>query len=98
VRWIGILGILAALVTGSADAMDVNRSCLHLLEENDGAKVSPAQDEQPLLTSNQCEAMKSRELRVLFLEIPQEEEDPMALTLGAKSNGVALRLKIPFSF
>jgi hypothetical protein len=98
VRWIGILGILAALVTGSADAMDVNRSCLDLLEENNGAKVSPAQDEQPLLTDNQCEAMKSRELRVLLLEIPQEEEDPMALTLGAKSNGVALRFKIPFSF
>ena len=97
-RWIGILGILAALVTGSADAMDVNRSCLDLLEENDGAKVSPAQDEQPLLTGNQCEAMKSRELRVLLLEIPQEKEDPMALTLGAKSNGVALRFKIPFIF
>ena len=84
-RWIGILGILAALVTGSAYAMDANRSCLDLLEENDGAKVSPAQDEQPLLTDNQCEAMKSRELRVLLLEVPQEEEDPMALSLGIKN-------------
>ena len=97
-RWIGILGILAALVTGSADAMDANRSCLDLLEENDGVDVSPAQGEPLLLTDNQCEAMKSRELRALLLEIPQEKEDPMALSLGAKSNGVALRFKIPFSF
>jgi hypothetical protein len=53
---------------------------------------------QPLLMDNQCEALKSRELRLLLLEIPQEEEDPMALSLGAKSNGVVLRFKIPFSF
>jgi hypothetical protein len=98
VRWIGILGILAALVTGSADAMDMNRSCLDLLEENDGAKVSPAQDEQPLLTDNQCEAMKSREFRLLLLDVPQEEEDPVQLSLGIRNGGAILRLKIPFSF
>ena len=97
-RWIGILGILAALVTGSADAMDMNRSCLDLLEENDGAKVSPAQDEQPLLTDNQCEAMKSREFRLLLLDVPQEEEDPVQLSLGIRNGGAILRLKIPFSF
>ena len=97
-RWIGILGILAALVTGSADAMDMNRSCLDLLEENDGAKVSPAQDEQPLLTDNQCKAMKSREFRLLLLDVPQEEEDPVQLSLGIRNGGAILRLKIPFSF
>ena len=97
-RWIGILGIIAALITGSADAMDANRSCLDLLEENDGAEVSPAQGEQPLLTDNQCEAMKSRELRALLLEVPQEEEDPLQLSLGIKNGGATLRLKIPFSF
>ena len=96
-RWIGILAILAALVTVSTYAMDTNRSCLDLLKEDEGADVSPAQGEQPLLTDNQCEALKSRELRVLLLEIPQEKEDPMSLSLGAKSNGVALRFKIPFS-
>ena len=78
--------------------MDVNRSCLHLLEENDGAKVSPAQDEQPLLTDNQCEAMKSREFRLLLLDVPQEEEDPVQLSLGIRNGGAILRLKIPFSF
>lgn len=91
-RWIGILSILAALVTVSADAMDANRPCAGLLEETGGADESPTQDQQSLLTDVQCEALKSRELRVLLLEIPQEEEAPMALSLGAKSNG------IPFSF
>jgi hypothetical protein len=78
--------------------MDMNRSCLDLLEENDGAKVSPAQDEQPLLTDNQCEAMKSREFRLLLLDVPQEEEDPVQLSLGIRNGGAILRLKIPFSF
>jgi len=97
VRSVGILGVVLALSAAPADAIDANRSCLDLLEEDDGAKLSPAQDEQPLLTDNQCEAMKSRELRALLLEVPQEEEDPIQLSLGIKNGGGALRLKIPFS-
>jgi hypothetical protein len=96
VRWIGILGILATVVTGSAEAMDENRPCLDLLEENGGMDDSLA--EQPLLTGNQCEALKTRELRALFLEIPQEDQDPLQLSLGIKNGGGMLRLKIPFSF
>jgi hypothetical protein len=98
VRWIGILGILAALVTGSAYAMDASGSCLDLLNENEGPDASPAQGEQPLLTDNQCEAMKSREFHLLLLEVPQEEEDPVQLSLGIRNGGAILRLKIPFSF
>jgi len=94
---IGIIGVFAALVTVSADAMDA-KPCPGLLEGKGGADASPAQGSQPLLMGNQCEALKSRELRVPLLEIPQEGEDPMALSLGAKYNGVMLRLKIPFSF
>ena len=97
VRWIGIVGVFAALVTVSADAMDANRSCPGLLAEG-GADDAPARGQPPLLRDNQCEALKSRELRVPLLEIPQEDEDPMALSLGAKYNGAILRLKIPFSF
>jgi len=97
-RWIGILGIFAALVTVSADAMDANRPCPGLLEEMDGAENSPAQGEQLLLTDNQCEALKSQELRAPLLAIPQEDEDPLELSLGVKNNGGTLRLKIPFSF
>ena len=97
-RPVGILGIVLVFATAPADAMDANRSCLDLLQENDGADAAPAQGEQPLLTDNQCEAMKSRELRALLLEVPQEEEDPVQLSLGIKNGGATLRLKIPFSF
>lgn len=98
-RWIGILGVFAALITtGSAEAMDANKPCLDLLEENGGAQVSPTQGEQPFLTGNECEALKTRELRALLLEIPQEDESPMELSLGVKSDGGTLRFKIPFSF
>ena len=34
-----------------------------------GVENSPAQDQQPLLSDNQCEALKSRELRAPLLEI-----------------------------
>jgi hypothetical protein len=98
VRWIGILGFFATLVTISADAMDANRPCPGFLDETDGAENSSAQDQQLLLSHNQCEALKSQELRAPLLEIPQEEEDPMELSLGAKNNGATLRLRIPFSF
>jgi hypothetical protein len=50
------------------------------------------------LTENQCEALKARELRALLLEVPQQEEDPVQLSLGVKNGGAVLRLKIPFSF
>jgi hypothetical protein len=98
VRWIGILGILAAVATGSADAMDANSRCLNSLEENDGMDSSAAQGSQLRLTENQCEAMKTQELRAPLLEIPQEGEDPIQFSLGIKSGGGTLRLKIPFSF
>ena len=95
-RWIGILGIFAALISGSAEAMDENRPCLDLLEENGGMDDSLV--EEPLLTGNQCEALKTRELRALLLEIPQEDEDAIQLSIGIKNGGGTLRLKIPFSF
>jgi hypothetical protein len=98
VRWIGILGIFAALVTVSADAMDASRPCPGFLDETDGTENSPAQDQQPLLSDNQCEALKNQELRAPLLEIPQEDEDPIEMSLGVKNNGGILRLKIPFSF
>jgi len=97
VRSIGIIGIFAVLVTVSADAMDTKRPCAVLLEEKGRLDESPAQGSLPLLTDRQCEALKSRELRVPLLEIPQEEEDPMSLSLGVKGGGATLHFKIPFS-
>ncbi len=97
-RSAGIPGIVLSFATTPAEAMRASGSCLDLLEECGGAEVSPTQGEQPFLTGNQCEAIKTRELRALLLEIPQEEENPMELSLGVKSNGGSLRFKIPFSF
>jgi hypothetical protein len=88
--------MFAALVSGFAEAMDENRPCLDLLEENRAMDDLVA--EQPLLARNQCEALKTRELRALLLEIPQEDEDPMQFSLGIKNGGGMLRFKIPFSF
>ena len=85
-------------ITVSAAAIDANGPCPGFLEEMDGAENSPAQDQQPLLSDNQCEALKNQELRAPLLEIPQEDEDPMELSLGIKNGGGTLRLKIPFSF
>jgi hypothetical protein len=98
VRWIGVIGIFASLVTVSVNAMDATRPCLGLPEGVGRATDSFAPSMQPLLTDNQCKALKSRELRVLLLEIPQEKEDPIALSLGVKGSGVILHFNVPFSF
>ena len=97
-RGIGILATFAALVGFSADAMDTNNPCPGLLEENDELDESSTLLQQPLLTDNQCEALKTRELRALLLEIPQEGEDPMELSIGIKNSGGIIRFKIPFSW
>jgi hypothetical protein len=98
VRWIGILGILAVLAATSVDARDANRTCFDLLEDVDAADNAPTRGEQPFLTENRCDAMKSQELRAPLMRIPQEEGDPMELSVGVKNNGGMLRFKIPFSF
>ena len=78
--------------------MDASRPCFDLLEENGGAEVSPAQGEQPFLTGNQCEAIKTRELRALLLEIPQEDQNPMELSLGVKSEAQEAAAVLGFNF
>ena len=96
--WIGIIGIVAALISASAGAQDTKLPCLDLLEENGRLDDSPALDELPFLTANECEAVKRRELRMPLLEIPQKKEDPMSLSVGTKGDGATLYLKIPFGF
>jgi hypothetical protein len=98
VRWIGLVGLVAALATVSADAMDTKPPCVDLLKENGRVDDSPALTELPFLTGNQCEAVKRHELRVPLLEIPQVEEDSMSLSIGTKGDGATLHFKIPFSF
>jgi hypothetical protein len=96
VRRLGFIAVLAVLVAVAAIAGNEKKPCLGLPGDQDDDRL--ASDELPLLTDNQCEAAKKREFRLPLIEIPQEEEDPMALSLGAKDGGGILRFKIPFSF
>jgi hypothetical protein len=98
VRRLGLIGLAAAFVTVSVNAMDTKAPGVDLLNENGRVDESPALAELPFLTGNQCEAVKRRELRVPLLEIPQEEEDPMSLSIGTKADGATFYFKIPFSF
>lgn len=50
------------------------------------------------MTENECEAVKRHQLQMRLLEIPQEEEDPMGLSVGSRDKGGMLYFKIPFSF
>jgi hypothetical protein len=42
--------------------------------------------------------VKRKGLQMRLMEIPQQEEDPMGLSLGSKDKGGMLYFKIPFSF
>jgi hypothetical protein len=96
VRRIGVIGFLAIVLSASPAAVDANDGCDAPFEFDAEPNAEPSP--QPLLTRNQCDAIEARELRAPLLEIPQEDEDPMRLSLGIKNGGLALRLKIPFSF
>jgi len=94
-----VVGFTAALVAIAADASDVKKPCYGLLDDRGLADTSLELREPPLLTENECGSMRNHELQLQLLEMPQDKEDPMSLSVGAKDrNGVTLRLKIPFSF
>ena len=97
-RQIGVIGVFAAFVAVSAYADDGRQPCPGLFAGFGKTDGPSAQGDQLLLTDNQCEAVAKRELRVPLLEIPQDGEDPMSLSFGAKNVGGILRFKIPFSF
>ena len=97
-RSISIISVFAVFVTVSADATETKRPCPGMLEEKGRVDESPAQGNLPLLTDRQCEALKNRELRVPLLEIPQEDENSMTLSIGVKGSGATFHFKIPFSF
>lgn len=93
-RRIGVLCCLAVFAAGPAAADSTGR-CDALSEDRTQAEESRP---QPLLTITQCESIETRELRAPLLEVPQDDEDPMQLSLGIKNGGLSLRLKIPFSW
>jgi hypothetical protein len=91
------MGVLAAAIATEAYADNVKKPCFGLHEDTD-TSVHAEERKDLLLTDEQCEAAKRRELRLKLYEIPQEGEDPMALSLGAKQGGGIIRFKIPFSW
>jgi hypothetical protein len=103
VQCIRIVGLIGVLATVSADAKDAKKVCPDVIADINGLpeEIGPV-EESPflrplLLTENECEALKNRELRVPLLEILQKEEDPIVLSLGSRGNDARLRVKIPFS-
>jgi hypothetical protein len=97
---IGILGFVAlvvALVAASAHADDTRKRCYDSFDGS-GQASGPSTQSDQLFTPDQCDALTKRELRLKLFEVPQEGEDPMSLSVGAKNMGGILRFRIPFSF
>jgi hypothetical protein len=93
-----IIGVVAALSAIQASAEDLGDPCVGAPSANGIGYLPSARGHQMPLTENQCEAIIKREFRLSLFEIPQEDEDPMTVTLGLKNGGGILRLRIPFSF
>ena len=98
VRCIGFVTVFTMLLSLPASAADTKKPCLGLIDEKGKIEDPTAQTKQPLMTDNECEAVKRHQLQMRLLEIPQEGEDPMGLSAGSKDNGGMLYFKIPFSF
>ena len=96
-RYFGIIGVLAVIIAAQAYADSDKKPCAGLAKDAD--RPAHAEERKDLLmTDDQCDAATRKELRLPLLEIPQDGEDPMALSLGAKQGGGIVRFKIPFSF
>ena len=93
-----LTAMFTALVAVAAYADDGRGPCIGSFEVTEKTDDLLPQSAQLHLTDNQCEAAIKREARLPLFEIPQDKEDPMALSLGVKNLGGILRFKIPFSF
>jgi len=99
VRYAIALGVFAAfLAVSAAYAAEAKKQCLALPQEKIDTDDPVAQVAQPLLTQNECEAIQRHGLQIQLVEIPQDGEDPMRLSLGSKEKGGMFYFKIPFSF
>ena len=96
-RYPGAIGVFAAFLAVSAYAAEAKKQCFALPQERIDTD-DPVQVAQPLLTQNECEAIQRHGLQIQLIEIPQDEEEPMKLSLGSKEEGGMLYFKIPFSF
>ncbi|HEY6563597.1 MAG TPA: hypothetical protein VIY86_03830, partial [Pirellulaceae bacterium] len=91
-------GVVAAFACVFALSANAEESCAGLFTGYGQAESQPEQGDPLFLSGNQCEAVTKRELRLSLFEIPQEEEDPMSVSVGLKQGGGILRFRIPFSF
>jgi hypothetical protein len=101
VRCTVAIGVFAAFLAvpayAGAYAGDVKKQCFALPEQKIDTD-DPVQVAQPLLAQNECEAIQRHGLQIQLIEIPQDREDPMKLSLGSKEEGGMLYFNIPFSF
>ena len=95
---IGVIGVVAAFAGVFPLSANAEESCPGLFAGNGQAESQREQGDRLSLSGNRCEAATKRELRLSLFEIPQEEEDPMSVSVGVKQGGGILRFRIPFSF
>ena len=88
----------AAFLAASAYAAEAKKQCFALPQEKIDTDDPVAQVTQPLLTQNECDAIQRHGLQIQLIEIPQDGEQPMRLSLGSKDKGGMFYFKIPFSF
>jgi len=98
VRSFLIVAVVSALFAAPAGAAEEKKPCIGLNHEARKVEGPTAQAKPPLMTENECEAVKRHQLQMRLLEIPQEDEDPMGLSVGSQEKGGMLYFKIPFSF
>jgi hypothetical protein len=97
-RRIGEFGVVAAFAGMFAFSSNAEESCPGLLAGDGQAESQPEQGDRLFLSDNKCDAATKRELRLTLFEIPQEDENPMSVSVGLKQGGGILRFRIPFSF
>lgn len=95
---IGVIGVVAGFAGVFTLSANAEESCPGRFAGNGLAESQPEQGDRLFPSGNQCEAATQRELRLSLFEIPQEEEDPMSVSVGLKNGGGILRFRIPFSF
>jgi hypothetical protein len=91
------MGVVTAIIVTQVFAENVKKPCVGLQLDTDPS-VHAEERKGVLMTDEECEGAKRRELRIPLFEIPQDGEDPMSMSLGAKESGGIVRFKIPFSF
>ncbi len=97
---IGVIGVVTAFAGVFPLSASAEESCPGMLERDRQAEGQTQPGDPLYLSDRQCDAdaTTKHEPRLSLFEIPQEEEDPMSVSVGLKQGGGILRFRIPFSF